>query len=118
MHDVVVDVASKVLDLCSVGIDDLGLPPLKCWDELGDVEDLCVVEDAGLYFLRDGVIITVNTIPVPVCIYGLSTYSEAERLVSVVATILQVGPISKLLLGGEVEDGLANGKLSMDLVLA
>lgn len=53
MHDVVMDVASKVLYLCPVGIDDLGLPPLECRDELRDVEDLRIVEDAGLDFLQD-----------------------------------------------------------------
>lgn len=48
------DVKSKVLYLCPVGIDDLGLFSLECWDKLGDVEDLCVVEDAGPYFLQGG----------------------------------------------------------------
>lgn len=54
MYDVVMDVASKVLYLCSVGVDDLGLSPLKCRDELGDVENFCIVEDTGLDFLRSG----------------------------------------------------------------
>lgn len=52
LHDVVMDVTSKVLYLCPVSIDDLGLFPLACWDKLGDVEDFCVVEDAGLDFLE------------------------------------------------------------------
>lgn len=52
LHDVFMDVASKVLYFCPVGIDDLGLFPLECWDKLGDVEDLCVVKDAGLDFLQ------------------------------------------------------------------
>ena len=52
MHDVVVYVSSKVLYLCPVSIDDFGLSPLERRDELGDVEDLRVVEDAGLYFLQ------------------------------------------------------------------
>lgn len=54
LHDVVMDVASKVLYLCPVGIDNLRLFSLECWDKLGDVEDLCVVEDAGLDFLQGG----------------------------------------------------------------
>lgn len=54
LHDFVMDVASKVLYLCPVGIDDLRLPPLECGDKLRDVEDLCIVEDTGLDFLRGG----------------------------------------------------------------
>lgn len=54
MHDVVMNVASKMLYLCPVGIDDLGLSPLECWDEFGDVEYLGIVEDAGLDFLQGG----------------------------------------------------------------
>ena len=54
LHDVVVDVASKMLYLCPVGIDDLRLSPLEFWDEFGDVENLRVVEDAGLDFLEGG----------------------------------------------------------------
>lgn len=54
MHDVVMNVASKVLYLCLVGIDDFGLSSLKCRDELGNVEDLSIVEDAGLDFLHRG----------------------------------------------------------------
>lgn len=52
LHDVVVDVASKVLYLCPVRIDELGLFPLECWDKLRDIEDLCVIEDARLDFLE------------------------------------------------------------------
>lgn len=52
MDDVVMDVAGKVLYLCLIRIDDFGLSSLECRDELGDVEDLGVVEDAGLDFLR------------------------------------------------------------------
>lgn len=55
------DVASKVLYLCPVSVDDLGLFPLEGWDELGDVEDLCVVKDAGLDFLLGG--LTTQSIP-------------------------------------------------------
>lgn len=54
LHDVVVDVTSKVLYLCPVRIDDLGLFPFECRNKLGDVEDLCIVEDAGLDFLQGG----------------------------------------------------------------
>lgn len=54
MHNIVMDVASKVLYLCPVGIDDLRLPPLECGNKLRDVEDLCIVEDARLDFLRGG----------------------------------------------------------------
>lgn len=50
-----VDMASKVLYLWPVGVDNLGLPPLECRDELRDVEDLSIVEDTGLYFLQVGV---------------------------------------------------------------
>lgn len=60
MHDVVMDVASKVLYLCSVGVDNLGLSPLECWDELRDVEDLCVIEDAGFDLLQVGVSNAIN----------------------------------------------------------
>jgi hypothetical protein len=44
--------ASKVLYLCPVGIDDFGLFPLKYWNGFGDVEDICVDKDAGCDFLR------------------------------------------------------------------
>lgn len=47
-----VDVASKTLYLRPVRIDDLGLFPLECRDKLGDIEDLCIIEDAGLDFLE------------------------------------------------------------------
>lgn len=117
MHDVVMDVASKVLYFCPVGIDDLRLPPLECWDELGDVEDLCVVEDARLDFLQYASVGKFYLVIVLLIVCLSLSYSEAERLVPVVATILQVSPVRKLLVSREVEHGLSNGKLSIDLFL-
>lgn len=52
MDDVVMDVARKVLYLCLIRIDDFGLSSLECRDELGDVEDLGIVEDARFDFLQ------------------------------------------------------------------
>lgn len=46
------DVARKVLYLCLIRIDDFGLSSLECRDELGDVEDLGIVEDARFDFLQ------------------------------------------------------------------
>lgn len=89
LNDVVMDVASKVLYFCPVGIDDLGLFSLKFWDELGYVEDLCVVEDAGLDFLQG---VSTRRYPKTLgpCVYTNCAYSEAEGLVSIVT---QVSPV-------------------------
>lgn len=118
VHDAVMDVAGKVLYLCPVSVDDFGLSPLEGWDELGDVEDLRVVEDAGLDFLLHE---SAKHLMSPTClpyIYMKVSYPQAERLIPVVATILQVGPVQELFFGGKVKDCLANGKLPVDLFLA
>lgn len=93
MHDIVMDVASEVLYLYSVGIDDLGLSPFKCWDELGDVEDLSIVEDAGLDFLHGGSTKESNKSRAPVYVEMFLSHSQSERLISIVASIFKVSPV-------------------------
>lgn len=39
------DVTSESLNLWLVCINNVGLRPLKLWDELGNVVNLCVVKD-------------------------------------------------------------------------
>lgn len=51
LNNLAVDMASKVLNLRSVLVDHLGLRALVGRDELGDVEDLCVVKDTRTNFL-------------------------------------------------------------------
>lgn len=117
MDDVVMDVARKMLYLCLVRIDDFRLSSLECRDEFGDVEDLGIVEDAGLDFLRRGS--AERSISSSHChvLHKVFPYPKTKGLVPVVAAILQVGPIQKLLFSGKVKDSLANGKLSVDLFL-
>ncbi|KIH86865.1 hypothetical protein SPBR_08101 [Sporothrix brasiliensis 5110] len=84
--DVVVDVAGKVLNLGPVGRDHGRMGPLGVGgDELGDVVDFRVVGDAGRHL------------------------AQAQRLVAVVAAVLEVGAL---------KHRLANGKLAVDLLLA
>lgn len=83
----------KRLDLVPVLLDELRLRPLVRRDELGDIEDFSVVEDAW------------------------TDFAQAQRFVAFVTAILEVGAVLQFLLSGELEDLFANGKLSVYLLL-
>lgn len=48
----------------------------------------------------------------------MKTYTQANGLISIVAAVLEVGPVLELLLGGKLKDRLSNRKLTIDLFLA
>ena len=80
-------------DLVPVLPDDFGLRPLVGRGEFRDIEDFGVVEDAW------------------------ADFAQAERFVAVVAAVLELSAVFQLFGGGELEDLLADGELSVDLFL-
>lgn len=87
------DVPREGLDVRTVLVDHLWVRPLQLRDELRDVVDLRVVDDARAHL------------------------PESKRLISVVPAVLKVRAILELLLGWKLEHLLANGKLFIDLLL-
>lgn len=86
-------ISTKVLDFSPIVFDQSWVRSLVLRNELWYVINLRVVELTG------------------------SNFTESKWLVSIVSTILQICAVLQLLLGVQVEEFLANGKLTVDLLL-
>ena len=92
-YNTIVDRFREVPDLIPMLSKYFRLRTLILWDKLGNVEDLCVVNNAW------------------------SDLTQAKRLVTVVLALLEAGAVFEFLFGRKLKDLLADSELAVDLIL-